>query len=129
MAVNEEGKYTKLTEDTVKRLEEAFAIDATVEEACFYANISKQTYYNWIKKHTDKKERFDALRNKPVLKARQAVVKNLDEPEFALKYLERKRKSEFSLRLENTGPDGIPLQITLVNYANTVQVPPKKVSD
>lgn len=97
---DDKGKW-KLTQDTVNKLEQAFSIDATVEEACFFANISKQTYYNWCKYNTELKDRFDALRNKPVLKARQEVIKGLDNnPEFSLKYLERKRKDEFSPRTE-----------------------------
>ena len=92
---------------TLKKLEEAFSIDSTVEEACFYADISHQTYYNWVESFPKLKERFDSLRNKPVLKARQEVVKGLDgNPEFSLKYLERKKKQEFSPRTEMTGADG-----------------------
>lgn len=96
MAVNKNGKYTKLTEETVKKLEEAFAIDATVEEACFYANISKPTYYDWIKKDEKLEERLNALRNKPVLKARQEVVKGLINYQNSMDYLKRKRGKEFS---------------------------------
>ena len=38
----------KKTESTVQKLIEAFKNDFTVHEAVSYANISKQTYYNWI---------------------------------------------------------------------------------
>src|SRR3990167_7475227 len=104
MAVNEEGKFTKLTEETIKKLEEAFAIDCSIEEACFYANISHQTYYNWIKADLKLAERFEALRQKPVLLARQTAVKKLTESySNAMDYLSRKRKEEFSSRQENTG--------------------------
>ena len=106
MAVNKNGSYTKLTEETVKALEQAFSIDATVEEACFFADISKQTYYNWIKDNEKMKERFDALRQKPILKARQELVKGLTNFDNAMKYLERKKKAEFSTRTELTGKEG-----------------------
>ena len=99
MAVNEEGKFTKLTDDTVKKLEEVFALDGTNEEACFWAGISKQTFYNWVKDNPDMKERFDSLRQRPFLKARQTVISGIDgNPEFALKYLERKKKLEFGIQ-------------------------------
>ena len=103
-------KFTKLTPDTVNKLEEVFALDGSVEEACFYANISRQTYYNWIKDNPEMEDRFDSLRQKPVLKARQAVVKGLDNFDNGLRYLERKKKLEFSLRTELTGADGGPIQ-------------------
>jgi hypothetical protein len=90
----------KLTPETVKKLEEVFAIDGTVEEACFYAEISKQTYYNWIKEFPEMAERFDALRQRPFLKARQTIVKALDDPNHAFKYLERKKKKEFGANVD-----------------------------
>lgn len=89
------GRPSEMTEEKVKKLEEVFAIDGTVQEACFYADISKQTYYNWLEKRPELVDRFEALRERPVLKARQTVVKSLDDPEYAFKYLEKKRKNEF----------------------------------
>ncbi len=63
MAVNEEGKYTKLTTETVNKLEEVFALDGTIEEACLFADISRTTYYNWIKDNPEMEERFEFLKN------------------------------------------------------------------
>lgn len=56
--MDEMARPTKLNELTVKKLEEAFLIGATVEEACFYADISKQTYYNWSKENPELFDRF-----------------------------------------------------------------------
>lgn len=105
---NPEGKQKspKLTEDTIRKLEEAFSIDASVKEACYYADISTDTYYRWIKEYPELSYKLERLREKPVLKARQTVVKSLDQPDYAFKYLERKKKDEFSLRSELTGKDG-----------------------
>ena len=97
---------TKLTIDVVNKLEQAFSIDASMEEAVYYANISKQTYYNWKEWFPELFEEFDRLRAKPVLRARQAVVNGLDDKEFALKYLSKKKKDEFADRMENTGAEG-----------------------
>ena len=88
-------KFTKLTDKTIKKLEEVFAIDGTIEEACFYADIRTQTYYNWIKEKPELKERFDELRNRPVLKARQEVMKGLNCYANAMDYLKRKKALEF----------------------------------
>jgi len=127
----ETGRPTKLTPDTVRKLEEVFAIDGTVEEACFYAEISRDTYYTWIKANPSLSDRFEALRNRPILKARQAVVKGLDDKEFALKYLSKKKKDEFSDRIEQTGADGKDLSVTIVNYGNhdTSQIQPETISN
>lgn len=83
----------------IPKLEAAFAIDCTVGEACFYASISTSSYYRFIENNTQFRDRFNQLRNTPVIAARQTVVNALKEdPHLALKYLERKRKEEFSTR-------------------------------
>lgn len=90
-----------MSEEKVKKLEEAFALDCTINEACFYADITKQTYYNRIEKNPALVDRFEALREKPVLLARQSVITNMKtNGELALKYLERKKKSEFTPKQE-----------------------------
>lgn len=95
------GRPSEMTEEKVKKLEEAFALDASIGEACFYADISKQTYYNWLEKAPELVERFEALRERPVLLARQSVIASMKEnPDIALKYLERKKKDEFSTKQE-----------------------------
>ena len=83
------------------KLEQAFALDCTIKEACYYAGIHPDTYFELVKDRPELADRFDALREKPVLLARQEVVNWLKgNPEFSLKYLERKRRKEFALRIE-----------------------------
>lgn len=90
---NKGGRPSKITPQMVQKLEEAFALDCTINEACFYAGIAKQTYYNWTEADPELLDRLTALRNKPVLIARQSVVTGMQrDPALALKYLERKRK-------------------------------------
>ena len=91
----------KMTEETVGKLRQAFAIDATVEEACFYAGINKTTWYEWVKKNPELSNEIEALRHTPVLTARQTVINAIKtDPDMAMKYLERKRKAEFSTKSE-----------------------------
>ena len=91
------GRPLKFTDEVVKKLEEAFSIDATVEEACFYADISRQSYYNNVKEGSVLFDRFKALRERPVLLARQTAVSKITESYAnAIDYLKRKRKDEFS---------------------------------
>ena len=53
------------------------------------------------------------MRNRPVLLARQTVVKALVQPEYAFKYLEKKRKREFGAAVDvTTGGE----KITGINY-------------
>ena len=120
---NPEGKQKspKLTEDTIRKLEEAFSIDASVKEACYYADISTDTYYRWIKEFPELSDKLERLREKPVLKARQTVVKSLDNPDYAFKYLERKKKDEFSPRHELTGKDGNPIETSYEVKLNEIR--------
>jgi hypothetical protein len=98
--MNKIGRPTKLTPETIKKLEEVFAMDGTVKEACFYADISTQTYYTFVNNNPDFLDRFEVLRERPVLKARRAIFDNLDDPKIAQWYLSRKRREEFSERQE-----------------------------
>ena len=99
MAKNKGGRPTVMTPETINKLEEVFSIGGSDGEACFFANISHQTLYDYQKKHPEFIERKAALKKDPTLKARREVVKGLEgNAEFSLKYLERKRSDEFSLK-------------------------------
>jgi hypothetical protein len=89
-----------MTPITVKKLEEAFAIGCSDEEACFYADISKQTLYDYQKLKPEFIDRKEALKAKPVLLARQTMVKNLYDPNNAKWFLEKKLRGEFGLKAE-----------------------------
>jgi hypothetical protein len=95
------GRPTKMTPETIKKLEEAWAFGCSDLEACFYADITSQTlttYQNANPEFLDRKER---LKQRPVLIARQTVVRDISHnSDLALKFLERKRKKEFSTRTE-----------------------------
>lgn len=101
----------KMTEDTLRKLDEVFAIDGSIEEACFFADIATSTYYLWVKENPELSERFNRLRNNPVLKARKTVNDKLGESyQNAMDYLKRKKKIEFGDNVDvTTGNKPIPL--------------------
>lgn len=115
------GRPTKLTSEVVNKLEEIFALDGTVEEACFFAGISRQTYYQWIKENPELNDRFEELRQNPFLIARRTVVKSLDNPDYAFKYLERKKRKEFGATVDvTTGGENInKISIEIINGTQT----------
>lgn len=97
------GRPSVMTEETIKKLESAFAVGGSDGQACFFANISTATLYNYEKANPEFIKRKEALREEPILRAKIELVKGIaNNPELALKYLERKLKKEFSLRVENT---------------------------
>ena len=84
-----------------KLIIEAFSMDCTFKEAALYAWIEPVTIYKWFEKDEEFKERCKIMRKMPVLMARMEVVNGISwDKDFALKYLERKRKKEFSIRTE-----------------------------
>jgi hypothetical protein len=104
------ARPTKKNDQIVKKLEEAAALDCTIEEMCFYAGISKPTYYSYLEADPELLARLEALRNDPILAARQTIIKAIKTDKgTAAWYLERKRKKEFAERKEHTAADGEPL--------------------
>lgn len=100
------GRPTVMTPEVLAKLEEVFAIGGTDLEAIFYADISKDALYDYQKLHPEFTDRKEKLKERPILKARQTIVKGLDDADNAKWYLERKVKNEFSSRQEMTGKDG-----------------------
>jgi hypothetical protein len=118
---NEVGRPSKLTDDIVSKLEQCFSIDATVTEACYYCDISRDTFYQWMKENPELSDRLERLRSKPILKARQEVVKGIEnDKEFALKYLNKKKRDEFGDKLDLThgGEVSYKYQIEIIDGDN-----------
>lgn len=107
---NEVGRPTVMTKEVLEKLREAFLLGCTDLEACLYANIHAATLYNYQKETPGFLEEKERLKEAPILLARKSVVNALSlNPDLSLKYLERKRKAEFSLRTEHTDGEGKPL--------------------
>ncbi len=108
------GRPTIMTPELVEKLETCFAIGASDLEACSFADIPTSTLYNYQKAHPEFVERKERLKERPTLLARQTVVSGMkSDAHLALKYLERKRKDEFSLKqeLEHSGNENKPVVI------------------
>ena len=61
-----------------------------------------------MNENSELSDKFQRLRNKPILKARQTVVQSLNEPSYAFKYLERRKKDEFGDNIDiTTGGESI----------------------
>lgn len=97
---------TKMTEETIKKLLDAFSYSFTDEEACIYANISPKTLYNYWEKFPEFLQQKEILKKKPNLKAKMNKVKAVNEGNLQESWwwLERKSKDEFSTKTvwENT---------------------------
>ena len=92
------GRPTVDTPEMRQKIEEAAAYDCSVAEIALYAGISRETFYQIIKKDKRFSDRIEQLRQNPILKARKTVVGALNDPYHAQWYLERKRKDEYSMK-------------------------------
>lgn len=94
----------------INKLEEAAKWDYTLEDICFHAGISYDTFNRWQKEKPELGGRIKALRDDPKRKARRKVAEDVDKTyQNAIDYLKRKVKDEFSERQEMTGAEGRPL--------------------
>lgn len=104
------GRPTVMTDEVLRKLEEAFLLGCSDIEACFYANIGQQTLYDYQKNNPDFTERKAQLKANPVFIARKSVVDGLKEsPDLSLRFLERKEKNEFGLKQTIAGDPDAPL--------------------
>lgn len=101
--VNKGGRPPKIDKEVLAKLEQAFAMGCSDSEACVFADINMATLYRYQQHNPEFSNRKKLLKDKPVLKARSIVVNalNKNDKEVAKWYLERKRKDEFSLKVEN----------------------------
>ena len=111
------GRPTEMTPETIDKLEQAFSLGCGDKEACLFAGIGTSTLYSYQTKHPEFVERKELLKEKQVLKARSVITKAINDgdKDMAKWYLERKKKIEFSTRIENTGADGEPLNPPVIN--------------
>ena len=105
---NPTGRPTIMTDSTLAKLKEGFAQGFSVRNACIWADISQDTYFNYCKKYPNFSEQCKTLQQKPLIKSILVINKAINEGDVgtAKWYAERKDKDEFSLRTENTGKDG-----------------------
>ena len=107
---------TKMNDNTLEKLEKCFAAGCTVLEACSVAEISKSTFYNYEQANPEWREYRQALQARTIAEARMILVNGLkDNPELALKFLERVKKDEFSTKVVNQVDQDVNITITWVD--------------
>ena len=113
----EVGRPTVMTPEVVNKLEQGFTMGFTDEEACLYANISKQTLYDYCKRVEGYTDRKEELKNHPKLLAKVNLynaLKDNKKIEDSKWYLERRDK-EFKQKTDITSNDN-ELQPVLVKF-------------
>lgn len=107
------GRPTVMTLEVVQKLEEAFIEGLTDNQACFLANISRQTLFNYCKDNPEFFDRKEDLKDSVLIQARRNISKEISNPEkpnltLSQWYLERKDR-EFKPKSDMT-TDNQPIQ-------------------
>ena len=71
---NNVGRPTVITKQVVAKLEQAFRIRATKEEACTYAGIYRTTLYRHIQENPDFATQIEEWMDHPILAARANII-------------------------------------------------------
>ena len=71
------GRPTKMTPETIQKLENAFIAGCTDLEACCYADVSKSTLYDYCQDNPEFSERKETLKNQPIMQARFIIQEAL----------------------------------------------------
>ena len=89
---NPKGRPSSVTEEAIKRLEEAFMYGFSDNQACVYAGISRTAYYRFLSKNEPIRDRFKALKGHIKLQARFNIAKAIEAGNLEVSrwYLERR---------------------------------------
>ena len=87
----------KYTPEVDSKLQSAFANAFTVDEACDYAGISKETYYNWTEQIVGFLDRMDRAKRTPGMKSKKNVVNAINDGDLETSkwWLKNKHSAEF----------------------------------
>lgn len=130
-----DGRPVKIQGEVLKKLEDAFLIGASDVQACYHADISPQTLYNYQKKHPKFIERKKGLREHVSLAAKKNIAKAITESSLlpdSWRWLEKKDPDFVpTQKVEHTGSvtmENIPMTpkmqeaIKLYNEARKEQI-------
>lgn len=99
------GRPLKIDEKVVGKLIEGFQNGFTVEEACRFAGIHKDTYYEECKRNPAFADEMDRAQDYPLILAKKRILTAIRDPEsddgLALKFLERRQRDRYSPKIIN----------------------------
>lgn len=85
-------------DSVIAQCKQVWALGGTDVEAAAMAQISTVSLCRFLKSNPDIAALRNNLRCKPILFARMTIVRSLDDPKLAWKYLEHKLPEEFAVK-------------------------------
>src|SRR5437763_224382 len=96
------GRPTVMTDEVVRKLEEAFSMDCTVDEAVAYAGIGARTYYDERERNEAFAQKMDRAQQFPFVLAKKTVLNAMkdDDGALALKWLKNRQRDRYHEKVE-----------------------------
>lgn len=93
------GRPTKMTPETIQKLENAFTVGATDQEACCHADISMSTLYDYCQKNQHFSDRKELLKDQPTMKAKIIISDSLNDKDLntANRVIDRKQGQKIDI--------------------------------
>lgn len=97
------GRPTVFTEEVVRKLEEAFMMDATDTEACAFAGIGRTAYYDELKRNEAFVNKMERAQQVPFMVAKKGLFNAMQKEDghLILKWLERRQRDRYHTKVEN----------------------------
>ncbi len=110
------GRPVVVTENVVRKLEQAFCLDLSDAEACIFAGIGESTLYDFQKKNPEFSERKQLLKNHLSMQAKLVIASQINkgDEKIAQWWLERRRKNDYSTKQELAGNPDTPIAIEII---------------
>lgn len=103
VATRTRGRPTVFDQDTVRKLEQAFAMGCTVEEACYISGVSRSAYYKRLEDDIHFMDKMERAKLFMIIQARHTVYKAIQagDVKTSMWFLERKRRDEFGVNAQH----------------------------
>lgn len=82
---SEMARPTVMTDDVLRKLEEAFLMGCTDIEACLFAGIGERTLYDYCDANPEFSQRKAMLKTNPAIKARKLIMDAIESKQADLK--------------------------------------------
>lgn len=116
------GRHTIFSPEIVAKLEQGFKIGLNDTECCAYVEVSRSAFYEFLEKNPEFKDKKEEWKLNPIAKAKYTIYKNLDDPNTAKWYAERKCKEEFSTKqVTDINATGINIQVASEKDKKTIE--------
>jgi len=116
------SKYKGISSLIVRKLTEAFKNDFTVQEACFYAGIAKDTYYRWKRENEEFSYEMERAKIFVATHAKKVIAKSIMPNciKTSTWLLNRRQRNRYTTKQENVLSTHEPLtkkEKKEINYA------------